>query len=508
MSLSKIVENIFSSWANLVVTVILAFLVSPIVVTSLGKELYGIWILVTSVTGYFTVLDFGVNTAIVRYISSSAAQKDDKKSRQVYSTSMFIFGTTSLAVLLFSAVFGYFFQDIFRLYHIPRYYLYVVFMISALDLAGGLVCSVFLGTLAGLQEFKFLNGSTVLVNLVKSAVIVIMLKNGYALLTIALLQLAASAVRALSQHYYLKKKYVNIHFSKDEVNRDTVKLIYNYSIYSFIIAVALKLLFYTDSIVIGALVNVSEVVFYAIPSTLLDYLEKFVWSMVAVLVPVISANEAAGANLSNVRLYITGTRYTLLVSLPIMISLYLYGSDFIRLWMGPEFGARSLWVLRLLLLGFGFSFSQLIAHGILKGISRHKVLAYILALEALGNLIISVALARPYGIEGIAFGTMIPLIAASVAIIIYTCNLLNIGMLSYLYKAYAGPILGSVSAVAFAYTIELHSATYLDILVSSLFISVTFLVVALPISLEVDQRDYLWQRILKFSSQFSLGTHK
>lgn len=493
----KIVENVFSSWANLGISVVIAFLVSPVIVNNLGKELYGVWTLIVSVTGYFTVLDFGVNTAIVRYISKSSAQEDHAQARQIYSTSLAIFGITSLVILLFSFVFGYFFQDLFKLYNLPRTYLYGVFMISALDLAGGLVCSVFLGSLAGLQEFKYINGTSVLVNVVKSALLLVLLRHGFALLTLALLQLSASGIRALCQYLLLKKRYHFISFSRTAVTRDAIKLIYSYSVYSFIIAVALKLLFYTDSVVIGAMISVSDVAFYAIPSTLLDYLEKFVWAMIAVLVPVISANEATDRDSGNSRLYIVGTRYTLMVSMPVVIALYFYGDDFIRIWMGLEFGMRSSWVLRILLIGFGASFSQLIAHGILKGTSRHRVLAYILALEALANLGMSLALSRRFGIEGVAVGTMVPLLLASLAIVIYTCKVLGLNFLRYFFASYAGAVLGLIAAVLVVKVLGDYSNSYLGVVLHSFALAIAFWLTALPFSIEPEHRSGVVGRLKK-----------
>lgn len=500
MRLRKLAENVFSSWVNLAVTVITAFVVSPIVVRDLGRDLYGVWTLVTSITGYFTVLDFGVNTAIVRYISRSAAKSDNEFGRAVYSTSMAIFAVAGVVVMAVSLVFAYFFQDIFELYAFPRSYLYAVFVVSALDLALGLVCSVFFGVLAGLQEFKFLNGTSLAVNLVKSVLIVVLLGRGYSLLALAFLQVAASALRALLQFQLLRSKYQHLAFRVSAVSRDAAKAIYSYSIYSFIIAVALKLLFFTDSVVIGAVVGVSQVAFYAIPATLLDYLEKFVWSMVAVLVPQISANEGAGESSGNVRVYITGTSYTLLVSMPAIISLYFYGGDFIRLWMGAEFEGPSTAVLRLLLVGFGFAFSQLIAHGILKGISRHKVLSIILALEALANLGMSVALAKPYGIQGVAVGTLVPLVVASGAIIIYTCRVLDVGVWGYFARAYRGAVAGTVAAIAVGVFGHFAHATYLDVALGSLWLSSTFLLVAIPLSLEPEHRQLLMRAALRVKS--------
>lgn len=497
MTRRNIVENVLSNWASLVVSVAVAFLVSPIVVHSLGNELYGAWTLIASVTGYFTVLDFGVNTAIVRYISSSDAQKDDVQARRVYSTSLALFAAVAAVLLVVSLFFGFFFQSIFKLYHIPRFYLYAIFVLSAIDLAGGLIFSVFLGSLSGLQEFKFINASSVVVALLRSIALVYLLKQGYGLLTVALLQVAANLVRAACQYWRIRAGHPSLYFVRGLVTRDTVRLIYSYSVYSFVIAIALKLLFYTDSLVIGSMIGVSEVTFYAIPSTLLDYLEKLIWAMIAVLVPVISVNESTGRNCGNVELYVAGTRYSLLVGLPIVISLFFYGDDFIRLWMGPEIGVRSLWVLRLLSIGFGLATSQLIAHGILKGISRHKGLAYILAVEALANLGLSVALAGPYGIEGVAFGTMVPLVAASLCIMVYTCRLLQLNVWRYLARAYTGGAVGLLTALLAVHFIDVGADSYFDVFYKSGLVTVAFLGAALPICLSKDQWESLFRQIKK-----------
>lgn len=480
----RIFENIFSGWANIIVTVAIAFFVSPFIITSLGKELYGVWILIVSVTGYFTVLDFGVSTAIVRYISSSTAQSDHAKARAVYSTSIVIFSIISVAILLLSSVLGYFFQDLFKLYSIPRIYLYAVFLVSALDLACSLLFSVFSGSLAGLQEFKFINGTSILFNIIKTILLVFLLKLGFSLLTLALLQLLVSGFKALSQYVKIKLNYSFMRFSSGAISRTSAKMIYDYSIYSFVIAIALKLLFYTDSVVIGAFINVSEIVFYAIPASLLDYLEKFIWAIVAVLVPVISANEATGNNEENAKFYIIGTRYILLVSMPIMVSLFFFGQDFISIWMGAEIGENSGLVLKLLLIGFGFSFSQLLASGILKGISKHRVLAYILAAEAVANIVLSLLLAKPYGVAGVAVGTLVPLVLATFATIIFTCRQLELSVFRYMYRAYSGPLFGSLVALIFVYVNPFRSSSYLAIIASSACVTLCFLIAALPITLE------------------------
>ncbi len=489
----KVLNSVFSNWASLAVSIAIAFVVSPIMVNNLGKELYGIWALIISITGYFTVMDFGVNSAIIRYISSSVARQDYQFARAVYSTSIAIFAVSGLLVLLFSSIFGYFLIDFFEIHQITRIYLFGVFIILSIDFATGLLFSVFQGALIGLQEFRFINMTSIFINCLRSIIIVLALNTGASLLTLAFLQLISSMIKAVCQYVLLLRKYRYLSIDRNAVDRNTFSKIYSYSVFSFIIAVALKLLFYTDNVVIGSMISVSEIAFYSIPSTLLDYTEKFVWALVSVLVPIISSNDAKSDGIGNVQIYIAGTRVTLLVSIPIILSLYFFGGDFICLWIGPEIGERSKSVLQILLIGFAFSFSQLIAHGILKGISKHRVLAYILLVESLANLGMSIFLAGPYGIEGVAIGTMVPLVLGSFSVAVYSCRVLGLNILNYLYRSYTGAIVGIIVVILFTRYRYSFVDSYFNVFFESGILSVIFLSIALPLSFGTYIRKYARQ---------------
>lgn len=490
MAVSKnILTNIFSNWANLVVSVLIAFFVSPIVVHGLGKEMFGVWVLIVSVTGYFTVLDFGINTAIVRYISKYVAEGDEGQARRIYSTAISVFGIMALTIICLAALFGSYFPKLFGLQHFGNSYIFLVFFLACVDLAFGLLFSVFLGALCGLQEFRYVNGVAIGTNLVKNLLVVFFISRGYSLLTLILLQISAMLFRGACQYLRLRKGYGYLRFRLSAVQRSTLRTIYSYSIYSFIIALCLKVLFYTDSIVIGSLISVKEVTFYAIPSTLLDYVEKFTWAMIAVLIPVISTNDATADRETNASLYSTGTRYVLLVCLPVVLSLFFWGDDFIGVWMGPQFGFRSQYVLRFLLVGYGVAFSQLIAQGILKGTDRHRWLAFILIFEAVGNLGLSLLLARPFGIEGVALGTMVPLLFASVAILVYTCRQLGLSWKRYLLRGYGGPLAGFVMAAVVGKLLGGGATTYPEIFGKSATLTAAFLAVGVPLSLTQEHRE-------------------
>jgi len=446
-----------------------------------------------SITGYFTVLDFGVNTAIVRYISKYVAEENFGKAREVYSTSFVFFLLIGTVVFIITIIIAFFFQSIFDIKILSRTYLFLVFIIVGSDLAFGLILSVFPGTLAGLQEYFRLNLISISISIIRSVILVWFLISGYGLLTLAVIQISATILKVFFQFWVVKKNYDFLQLDFSTLNRPMMRQIYNHSIYSFIISIAQKLLFYTDSIVIGSVLTISVIVYYSIPATLMDYVNKFMWSMISVLIPVVSSQERANNSEKNIYLYVLGTKYSLAICIPIIFILFTVGKDFIALWMGPEYGLRSAMVLRILLTGYLFAFSQMIAHALLKGISKHRILSFMFIGEAVSNLILSLALAKPYGIEGVALGTMIPMIIVNFILIpIYVCNLLGLNFRKYIYEAFFAPLVGLFSSIMLFYYYPIQVSSYLDLILYSLLSLVVFIIYDFTFVLEKVHRTMIF----------------
>ncbi len=207
MDKKKVLINIFSNWTSFVVGILLSFFVSPIIVHSLGNEKYGIWTLIVSVTGYFTVLDFGINSAIVRYISMYTAKKEYAKANESYSTAFMLFIIVGGIIILITSIFAYFFKDFFNIETLSRTYLYFVFFIVGTDLALSFVFSVYQAALCGLQDFFKINVISVSSALVKNALLVVLLLNGFSLMSLAAVQLLMSILRASLQYSIIRRKY-------------------------------------------------------------------------------------------------------------------------------------------------------------------------------------------------------------------------------------------------------------------------------------------------------------
>src|SRR6202167_4528414 len=73
---------------NLVATAITAFCLMPFVVHHLGDRIYGFWALALSFIGYYSLLDFGLSSAVSQYMSLAIGRNDDAECRGVFNTAL------------------------------------------------------------------------------------------------------------------------------------------------------------------------------------------------------------------------------------------------------------------------------------------------------------------------------------------------------------------------------------------------------------------------------------
>ena len=74
----------------------------PFIVSHVGKEIYGIYLLVMTFTGYLGVLELGVTAAVTKYVAELTAKDDNEGAAKIVSASLslyFIIGLVAAAAL-------------------------------------------------------------------------------------------------------------------------------------------------------------------------------------------------------------------------------------------------------------------------------------------------------------------------------------------------------------------------------------------------------------------------
>lgn len=447
----KIIRNVFSNWANLLVNIVISFFLAPFIVHSLGNTYYGIWVIMMQFTGYLYLLDFGVRESIIRYVSKHEAVGDSSELNEVLNSGMLLYSAIGLVCLIITGVLAWIFPSVFNIDDADVGVAQIVVVLSGLTIAQMLMFNVFSGILMGLQRYDIFNKIGIMFAFIRLGLILIFLNMGYSLIALALIQLAVGLGNNLVIYFYSRKLLVqhNIPFrythSSWQQRLPILKKLYNYSIHVLVNNLGQKAIFYTDALVIGIFLSASAVTFYAIAGNLIEYLRRLIILANTVLNPVASEMESkqqmAGIN----DLLIQGGRFSFILALPVCITYIIMGREFIGLWMGAEYSSMAGDVLLILTVTVLLSVPHNTISSILYGISKHQLIARLRIVEALCNLALSLVLVKHLGIVGVALGTAIPqFFIMTVLLPILAGRELQLSMARYWSQIYLFPLLAAL----------------------------------------------------------------
>lgn len=437
----QILKNVGSTWFSLGTNVVVGVFLSPFILHRLGDAAFGIWTLIFSITGYYGIFDLGIRSSVVRYVAKFFAVNDRENLSKVISTSLFSYSCIGLAAMVATVILATFVDSIFRIPAALHTTAKWLFLMVGTSVALGFPLGVFGGVLEGVQRFYVVNWTTIAVTLTRAALILFFLSHGGGLLTVAFitvsLPLVASVVRGL-----VAMRILQVPLGLSHVNRETVRLIANYSGVTFVILVAGRLRFQTDEIVIGTMLSTVAITHFSIGARIVDYAQEVVTGLAQIFIPMASQSDATGNTDRLRKILIGGNRACAFIIFPICAVLIILGRSIIEVWVGARYVATSYPVLVILIIPFTLMLAQATSGRILFGMGRHQTLAIVTLAEGIANLVLSILLVRPFGIVGDALGTAIPLTLTVVLFMpMHLCRLLNVRLWTFLKHAYSLPLL-------------------------------------------------------------------
>lgn len=388
----------------------------PFNVAHLGQSAYGLWILVASVTVYFSMFDMGYGVAQVRFAAKYRAQGDTTALNEIASTMFCMFSGVGLLTFVIAVLISFNLDTLFPLTAEQVRTGQIVLLFSSAYVALGFPFSVFGGIVNGFQR-QYLNGAVAFVTaIVVAAVNVGVLLSGYGL---AELVAATTAVRILSYLAYALNAYrvfPALRIRPKYFKRERLREVTGFSVFILIIDLANKLNYSTDAIVVGAFLGTSAVAVWAVAQRLIEIVQRITDQLNAVLFPVVVDNSTVQRTDRLQNILIQGTRLSLAMVVPLATVLGLTARPLVMLWVGPEFSA-SVNVIYILSVVVALRVGNATSAVILKGSGLHKFLAFSNLSMAVGNLVLSVLLVRFYGLIGVAVGTLIPMIVTSMFLV-------------------------------------------------------------------------------------------
>ncbi|MGE3507396.1 MAG: lipopolysaccharide biosynthesis protein [Vicinamibacterales bacterium] len=443
--MSTVIRNVVSNWAGVAVNLVVAFLLSPFLVHSLGDRAYGLWVLVLSVTGYMGLLDTGLRVAIVKHTAEFNASKDTAGLNRTLFTGLTLYSSLSVIVMLLAVGASFLFERLFAVTGDEAAVGRTLVLIAGLNVALSLPLGVLGGLLSGLQRFDLLNRATVIVLLARTALVVAAIKLGFGLIALGWIHILAQLLTGAVLAVYSRQQFPELDLRPKPPEWSAVKALYQYGGYIVLNNVAMFLLFYSGEVLIGMFVGTQAVTPYAIARSLVQYLSTIIGAMTQVFHPYASDQNRRGNTSAVSDALIIGTKTSLLIALPIGGAYLIVGPTFIDIWMGQGYGRSAGLLLALLTIPQIVWLSQSTAGNILLGVDRHRFITMLNLGTGIVGIALGATLAPRFGAVGVTIGMGVPvLISQALVLPLVTARTLRLPFGSYVAGGYVGPILASV----------------------------------------------------------------
>lgn len=493
---ASLVRSLMANWIGLLIAGLVGLAISPLLVSSLGKEVYGTWTLVASLTAQLAILDFGVRNSLVAFVSRARAQRDLNALSTTLSTSLSlltILGVLSFFLVVISLPF---IESLFNLDPSLVQVFRVLLVIYAIDAGIELAFGVFNGALAGSERYDVMNTITSARIIANALIIVAILNLGFGVVGVAVTALLTRFCQRLGFAFYTFRINRGVQIRYRLWSSSIGKEITRYGIWAFLIVLATRIIYQTDLIVVGIFLGPTAVTTYAIAIILVDQLRLMMQTANSILTPRLSALNASGEKQAQQELILKWSFLSALLAIFVGVPLVVNGQAFIALWMGVGFETSGR-ILSVLVLPFFVTAPSLALSSYLFATSQHSIGARVQMIEAGLNLVLSIVLVRLYGLNGAAWGTAVPaMVCTGIVLPWFTCVRMEIPFFDFLRRTSVRTILPAAIyfTAIYAAAAFFNMATWIGFFGANAIPATAFLAMSFFLYLDGEDRSYLFRR--------------
>ncbi|TQD33502.1 oligosaccharide flippase family protein [Haloflavibacter putidus] len=400
----------FLSYIKLAVTNIGGLLVTPYIIKMLGDEEYGLYTLIGAFVGYLSVLDLGLNNAIVRYVAQYRAEKDQKAEENFLALSLIIYIGIGLLLVILGAIFYVNIDNLFgdtldaAQLEKARWMLLILIINIGFTLPGG----AFTGICTGYEAFVFPRWLSIFKYVLRVILIIAILNFGANALGIVILDTLLNLGFILLTIWFVFSK-LKVRIKLHRFEWLYLKEIFGYSIWIFIFGLVYQFQWRTGQVILGTHLSPVVVAVYGIGVMLGVYFTTFGNIINRLILPKAVQSVYNQANSQVLTAQMTKVaRISLFLLLFIFGGFIVVGKDFIQLWVGSTY-ANAYYIGAGIMLVYIMPIAQGYAHSILeaKKLLRFKTMSFLIACVV--GMIAGGILSYTYGELGMILGLLVPL---------------------------------------------------------------------------------------------------
>ncbi len=413
------VRNALANVASGASAALLAIVLPPVLVRALSAEVYATWALILQIGAYTALLNFGIQTAVGRFVARYDETGETGRRDELVSTAWAVLSASAaagiLAMLLLSAFLPEFFP---RIPAAVRREAQGSLAWVGTSLALGLPFSVFMGIFIGRQSNGIPAVIQVVSRLATGVGIYLVCIFSPTLLSMAKVFAGVNFCTYAFQYLVHRRWNGDCDIRPGLAGRSAWADLWDYCFSLTVWSLASLMVSGLSLVIVGRL-DFGAVAAFAIASGLVTFISGLQGAVFNVLIPVgaVLQVDTDGDRLR--RMLLNSTRYGVLLLLASGLPLFVFGDFLLKYYVGPKWIPQTLPLLQLLVVGNLIRLSAVPYVSLLIGTGQQRLVIASPLLEGFTNLLSSVFLGLRFGARGVAVGTILGAVVGLVFHILY-----------------------------------------------------------------------------------------
>ena len=398
----------------------------PILIEGLGSDRFGLLVLIWAIVSYFGLFDLGLGRALTQQLARTFAGENSKDAGTIVATaSVVMMGLGIFAGLILAAIAPY---GVNLIHGVPdqREAIHSVYAM-AIAMPAIVLTSAFRGVLEAKHAFGTVNLIRLPMGLFTFLGPVAVVVYGQPRLDWIAGLLAIGRVIACVVHAWYAWRILGNDRGSLRVRVALVKPLCVTGGWMTVSNLISPLMGYVDRFLIGAIVSVAAVTYYAIPHELVSKLWIVPGALTAVLFPTFAA-QIVHRDKQASALFRQAVHWLYVFLLPVTLALALFAKEVLTLWISADFSHQSAILLQIFSVGILINCLAHVPFTFIQGVGKPKLTALIHIVEFpffLGALWL---LTSAYGILGTAFAWLARMVVDTLLMFIVSSPLLGRGV--------------------------------------------------------------------------------
>jgi len=419
-----LVRNTVWSLIGQIAPMLVALVAIPLLIRGLGVDRFGVLTLAWMVVGYFSLFDLGLGRALTALLAQRLACDDRRGLVPLIWTAnvtMILLGLTGGMAFLVAS--PWLVHDVLKIPPALQHEVLASFYLLSGAVPFAVSTAGFRAVLESKQRFGIINAVRVPMGIATFLAPLCVLAFGGGLEGVVLVLTVARAVfwaifvfLALREVPQLQR---GICF-----RREMLPELLTFGGWMTVSNIISPVMVYLDRLLVGALLSITAVSYYATPFEVSTKLLIVSAALVGVLFPAFSTSLTADRQRSVV-LFRHSVKYVSLAIAPVVFLFLVFAHDGLLLWLGPDFAAHSTAVLQWITIGVFINSISLIPFAFVQAAGRPDITAKFHLAELGFYLLTLVGLTYMFGIVGTALAWSIRLFLDCLCLFWYSSRIVR-----------------------------------------------------------------------------------